>query len=74
MNKESILNLASKFLREMNINFIEPGEFGKTEGCKQEVIFLDPDVLDPNVTIVIPGDIRVWVDIESKKVSLIYQM
>jgi hypothetical protein len=74
MNKETILNLATEYLHENDINFVVPGEFGRVNGYKQEVIFLDPQMLDPNVAIVIPEDIRVWVDTKTKEVTLIYQM
>ena len=74
MNKEAILILAKNYLRKNDILFAEPGEFGRLDGYKQEVVFLNPDMLDPNVAIVIPEDIRVWVDTKTKEVTLIYQM
>lgn len=74
MNKETIVNIAKKYLQKNNIKYLEPGELGRLDGHKQEVIFLDPQTLDPNVAIVIPEDIRVWVNIETEQVTLIYQM
>jgi hypothetical protein len=74
MNKETILILAKNYLNKNDISFAEPAEFGRLDGCKQEVVFLNPDMFDPNVAIVIPEDIRVWVDIKTKEVTLIYQM
>lgn len=74
MNKETILFLAKNYLRENDVPFVEPGTFGDLDGCKQEVIFLNPEVLEPNVAIVIPEDVRVWVDTKTKEVTLIYQM
>ena len=74
MNKDEILKLAEQYMKNRRVNIVLPGEIGETNGDKVEVIFLDPDTLDPNVAIVIPEDIRVWVDTKTKEVTLIYQM
>jgi len=74
MNRTIILNIARQYLKVKNIDFVEPGELGRLEGSKQEVIFLDPQIFDPNVAIVEPGDIRIWVDINTKEASLVEQM
>ena len=74
MNKEIVLNLAKEYLQNKNIKFVEPGEFGRLEKNNQEVIFLDPLVWNPNVALVEPGDIRVWVNLKTKKVTWIDQM
>lgn len=73
MTNEDIMNLAKAYLIKSQIPFVEPGELGEKEGTKQEVIFLDPLTLEPDV-IVIPEDVRVWVDTQTKEVTLIYQM
>ena len=74
MNKTDILELAEQYLINRKIDFVKPGAFGCVKGNKQEVIFLDPLVLDPRVAVVDPGDIRVWVDIKTKTVTLAEQM
>ena len=74
MNKSTIINIAKQFLVSKNINFVEPGELGRLDGHKQEVIFLDPLVLDPNVAVVDPGDVRVWVNTQTKQARLVEQM
>lgn len=74
MNKETIIIVAKKYLMSRKINFVEPGELGRLDGDKQEVIFLDPLVLDPNIAVVEPCDIRVWVDINTKQTVLAEQM
>ena len=74
MNKETILMLAKNHLSQNDIQFAEPGEPSRLERYKQEVIFLNPEIFDPNVALVIPEDIRVWVDTKTSEVTLIYQM
>ena len=74
MNKEAVLILAKKYLNQNDIKFAEPSELGRLEGDKQEVIFLNPEMFDPDVALVIPEDIRVWVNTKTKAVTLIYQM
>lgn len=74
MDKETIFNLAIMYLRKKNVNFLEPGELGRLDGDRQEVIFLDPISLDQNVAIVEPGDLRVWVNVRTKEVTWIDQM
>lgn len=74
MNEAIMINIAKQYLKSKNIDFLEPGELGRLEGYKQEVVFLDPLVLDPNVAVVEPGDIRVWVNINTKQATLIEQM
>lgn len=74
MTNEEIMNLAKAYLIKSQIPFVEPGELGEKEGSKQEVIFLDPLVLDPKVAVVEPEDVRVWVDTQTNEVTLIYQM
>lgn len=74
MTNDEIISLAKEYFIREDIPFVEPGELGKKNGTKQEVIFLDPLILDPKVAVVDPEDIRVWVDTETKEVTLIYQM
>ncbi len=69
-----MINIAKQYLKSKNIDFLEPGELGRLEGYKQEVVFLDSLALDPNVAVVEPGDIRVWVNINTKQATLIEQM
>ncbi|MFM8454105.1 MAG: hypothetical protein ACKOAD_03875 [Gammaproteobacteria bacterium] len=74
MNKASIVNIAKKYLLSKNIDFLEPGELGRLDGHKQEVVFLDPLALDPHVAVVEPGDVRVWVNTQTKETTLVEQM
>ncbi|QVL55042.1 MAG: hypothetical protein KFB95_06920 [Simkaniaceae bacterium] len=74
MNKTTIVNIAKQYLESKNIDFLEPGKLGRLEGHKQEVVFLDPQALDPNVAVVEPGDIRVWVNVNTKQAALLEQM
>lgn len=72
LTENSIQNIAEKYLVEKSIKFIGPARLGRLTGYKQEVIFLDPLTLDPNVAVVIPEDVRVWVDTKTKEVTPIY--
>lgn len=74
MNKAAIVNIAKQYLMSKNIDFVEPGELGRLDGYKQEVVFLDPLALDPNVAVVEPGDVRVWVNTQTKQATLVDQM
>lgn len=74
MNKDILINIAKQYLISKKIDFIGPGEFGRLDGDKQEVIFLDPLVFDPNIAVVDPCDIRVWVNINTKEAMLAEQM
>ncbi len=74
MDKEQIFHLAKDYLHSRNINFVDAGKLGRLEQDNQEVIFLDPLVLDPNVASIDPGDIRVWVNVKTKEVTWIEQM
>lgn len=74
MTKKEIINLARYFLLEKEIHFLDPGQLGRKEEKRQEVIFQHPQALDPKVAIIDPPDIRVWVSTDKKTVTLIYQM
>jgi len=74
MNKENIYTLAKEYLKSKDIEFAEPINLGRLNGSKQEVIFTDPLCLDPRVAVVVPGIIRVWVDLDTEIVTLIYDM
>ena len=73
MTDSEILALAEKYLVGRNTKYIKPGQVGKYEGDKVEVIFLKPEALDPDV-VIDPPDIRVLVDIKTKEVLWIRQM
>ena len=70
----SFLNQAESFLTSNNIGFVRPGIFGRRSGQKIEVIFPVPETLDPNVAVVDPPDVRVWVNTLNGEVELIQQM
>ena len=65
---------SEKFLQHANIPFVRPGEFGEIENERVEVIFSVSEAQDPNVAIVDPPDVRVWVYIKTGMVELIQQM
>lgn len=74
MNKTVIVNIARQYLISKNIDFVGPGELGHLDRNFQEVAFLDPQTLDPNVAVVDPGDVRVWVNLKTKQATLVEQM
>lgn len=73
MTNDEIINLAKAFMIKRKIQFVEPGEFGDKEGSKQEVIFLNPMSLEPDCVLE-PPDARLWVDTNTKEVTLISGM
>lgn len=73
MNKDEILKLAEQYMKNRRVDIVLPGEIGKKNGDKVEVIFLNPITLEPDV-IVCPPDIRVWVNIKTKEVTWMDQM
>ena len=74
MNKAAIINIAKQYLVNKNIDFVEPGKLGRLDDHKQEVVFLDPLVLNSKVAVVEPGDVRVWVNTQTKQATLVEQM
>jgi hypothetical protein len=73
MTENEILTLAQNYMKYRRIEVILPGEIGEKEENRIEVIFLNPMTLEPD-TIVCPPDYRVWVNLKTKEVDLIYQM
>lgn len=74
MSKDEILELAKNYMYNRKIDIVLPGEMGETDGNLTEVIFLLPEVLDPDVAFVFPPDNRVWVNVKTKEVIWIEQM
>lgn len=74
MTEASVMNRAEAFLVERNIDFVRQGRFGDKSGQKVEVIFPVAETLNPNVAVIDPPDVRVWVDQLSGEVELAYQM
>ena len=74
MSEVDFLKKAEEFLEDHDIGFVRPGQLGRRQDHKVEVIFKVPETLDPNVAIVDPSDVRVWVSTESDSVELIHQM
>jgi hypothetical protein len=74
MSKVDFLKRAEEFLVNHDIGFVRPGQIGRRQDHKVEVIFKVPETLDSNVAIVDPSDVRVWVSTESGSVELIHQM
>ena len=74
MSDTDLITRAAEFLSQEDIGFIQPGKIGRKEGVKVEVIFPVPETLDPNIAIVDPPDVRVWVSSDNYEVELIHQM
>lgn len=74
ISQNEILDLAEQYLIDKQIKYIKPGRIGIRKDNQIEVIFLDPQTLDPKVAVVEPEDIRVWVNTKTKEVTLIWQM
>jgi len=74
MSDTNFIARAAEFLSQQDIGFVQPGKIGRKEEHKVEVIFPVPETLDPNVAIVDPPDVRVWVNSDNDEVELIHQM
>ena len=74
MNDSKYFELAASFLSGRNIGYVLPGRLGRKEGDRVEVIFPVPETLDPNVAVIDPSDVRVWVSLSRNAVELIQQM
>jgi len=74
MSDTDFITKAAEFLSQHDIGFVQPGKIGKKENLKVEVIFPVPETLDPNVAVVDPPDVRVWVNSDNYEVELIHQM
>ncbi|VAW59638.1 hypothetical protein MNBD_GAMMA11-2266 [hydrothermal vent metagenome] len=74
MIEVDIIKQAEEFLTSRDIGFVQSGIVGRKSDGKVEVIFPVPETLDPNVAVVEPPDVRVWVNAESGEVELINQM
>lgn len=74
MIEVDIIKRAEEFLTSRDIGFVQAGIVGRKSNEKVEVIFPVPETLDPNVAVVEPPDVRVWVSAESGEVELIHQM
>ncbi len=72
MSDTDYITIAAEFLSQQDIGFVQPGEIGRKEDLKVEVIFLVLETLDPNVAVVDPPDIRVWVNTKNYEVELSY--
>jgi hypothetical protein len=74
MTEVNLIMKAEEFLTNHDIGFVQAGIIGQKSKGKVEVIFPVPETLDPNVAVVEPPDVRVWVNAESGEVELIHQM
>ncbi len=74
MNEIALIIEAEKFLYNEKISFVKPGKIGVVENDRVEVVFMIPEALDPDVAVVDPPDVRVWVYTKTGKVEWIYQM
>jgi hypothetical protein len=74
MTEAQCLEAAEQYLRSRNIGYLSPGKIGRKEAGRWEVIFPVPETIDPNVAVVDPPDVRVWVDSAADRVELIHQM
>ena len=74
MSERDLIAKASAFLTKQDIGFVKSGKIGKKDVLKVEVIFPVPETLDPNIAIIDPPDVRVWVNTNNNEVELIHQM
>lgn len=74
MNKETVLKIAQEYMKNKKVDVVLPGQIGKKDGDRTEVIFLIPDAIDPEVALVHPPDSRVWVNVKTREVTWITQM
>ncbi|MEJ5028989.1 DUF6881 domain-containing protein [Comamonas sp. MYb69] len=68
------LQIAEQYLSSHGIGHLCPGTLGRQEPDRCEVIFLIPETMDPEIAVVDPPDVRVWVSLSSGLVKLIDQM
>lgn len=73
MTEAQCLELAERYLTSRNIGFLRVGRVGTKEQNRWEAIFPVPESIDPNVAVIDPPDVRVWVTVEGH-VELIHQM
>ena len=73
MSNDDLIREAEKFLIQQGSKYSNPGRVGRIKEDCIEVIFMKPDALNSRV-VIDPPDIRLWVDKQSGKVELIYQM
>ncbi|MBB5020607.1 hypothetical protein HNQ59_003932 [Chitinivorax tropicus] len=74
MTDAQYFEIAEQYLLSRNIGYLPPGRLGRKEDDRCEVIFHAPESLDPNVAVIDPPDVRVWVSATDGAVQLIYQM
>lgn len=73
MNEIILIKLAEKFLINAHVAFLKPGEIGRREDDRVEIIFAKPETFDPNVVIDL-ADVRVWVNTITGEVKWVPQM
>lgn len=74
MMEAQCIKAAEQYLQSRSIGYLPPGKIGRKEADRWEVIFSVPETLDPNIAIVDPPDVRVWVNSVDDFVELINQM
>lgn len=74
MNDFNCIDFAKDYLSSQGVEYLPPGHIGQREPQRVEVVFQAPDTLDPDVAVVDPPDIRVWVSLNNGSAELIPQM
>lgn len=74
MTELQCLQIAEHYLRSHGIGYVPAGKVGRKEEDRWEIIFPVPETLDPNVAVVDPPDVRVWVTTSKGDAELIHQM
>jgi len=74
MSGVDLIAKAAGFLVKNDIDFVQPGKIGRDSGDRVEVIFPVPETLDPNVAVIDPADVRVWISKDGNRIELMHQM
>lgn len=74
MTEADCIKIAQQYLLSRAIGFLPTGKIGREEGDRWEVIFPVPETMDPNVAVVDPPDVRVWVSLSKGIGELVHQM
>ena len=74
MTEADCIKIAQQYLLSRDIGYLPSGKVGRKEGDRWEIIFPVPESIDPNVAVVDPPDVRVWVNLSKGIGELIHQM
>ncbi len=73
LSEKEIFEIAAIYISsELGWGLVYPGQIGRRESDRVEVIFLKPEALEKD-TIIDPPDTRVWVNTKTKQVEWIVE-